>query len=96
MLPQKLTLPLMQTRWAQQLDPIISNELLQGQMLTAVKLINGQTAVNHGLQRKLLGYFIVGNNTQSTIWDSQASNQMPQLTLLLNSNAATTVNLWVF
>lgn len=96
MLPQKLSLPLMQTQWAQQLDPIISNELLQGRLIQNVSLINGQTAINHGLSRKLIGWFIVGQNAQASIWDSQSSNQMPQLTLVLNSTAAVTVALWVF
>lgn len=96
MLPQKLDLPKMQTTWAQQLDPVISNLLVQGQMLTGIALINGTTIVNHKLGRKLTGWFIVGINGAATVYDNQAANQMQDLTLSLTSNAAATVNLWVF
>lgn len=96
MLPQKLDLPKMQTAWASQLNPVIANALLQGQMLQGVNLINGTTQVNHGLGRKLVGWFPVGQNAQANLWDSQATNNTPQLTLIINSNAAVTVSLWVF
>lgn len=96
MLPQKQALPLMQTTWAQQLDPVISNEIVNGQLLQNQPLINGVTVVNHKLGRKLVGWFVVGINGAAIVYDSQASNQTPQLTLVLNSNAAVSVNLWVF
>lgn len=96
MLPQKQALPLMQTTWAQQLDPVISNEIVNGQLLQNQPLINGVTVVNHKLGRKLVGWFIVGINGAASVYDSQATNQTPQLTLVLNSNAAVSVNLWVF
>jgi len=95
-LTQGLPLGQMQVNWAQSINPVLSNELVQGQLLTNVALKDGQTVVNHGLGRKLLGWFICGQNAQAQVWDSQASNQMPQLTLVLNSNAAVTVALWVF
>lgn len=95
-LPQKLDLPKMQTTWAQALNPIISNEILQGQLLTQENLINGTTIVNHRLGRKLIGWFVVGITGAATIYDNQAANQTPQLTLSLTSNAAVTANIWVF
>lgn len=96
MLPQKLDLPKMQTTWATQLDPIIANPLLQGQMLSNIALINGSNVVNHKLGRKLVGWFIVGINGAAQVYDTQVSNQTPQLTLNLTSNANVTCNLWVF
>lgn len=96
MLPQKLPLDLMQTKWATELNPLIANPLTQGQLLTGQVLINGVTVVNHGLGRKLQGWFIVGINAAATVYDTQATNQMPQLTLNLTSNAAATVSIWVF
>lgn len=95
-LPQRLPLEQMQTKWASQLNPILSNELLAGQMLSNVALINGTTAVNHGLGRKLTGWFVVGKTAFADIHDNQASNQHPDLTLSLTADAATTVALWVF
>lgn len=96
MLPQRLDLPMMQVAWAQQLNPVISNELIQGQLLTNVSLVNGVNAVNHGLSRKLVGWIIVGINGPATIYDNQANNQMPQLTLSLTSSADVICNIWVF
>lgn len=96
MLPQGLPITQMQNTWATQLDPLIKNPLTQGQLLQNVVLINGTTVVNHKLGRKLTGWFIVGINGAATVFDNQASNQSPQLTLSLTSNAAVTVNIWVF
>lgn len=96
MLPQGLNLSQTQNTWATQLDPIIINPLVKGQLLTEVSLISGANVVNHKLGRKLQGWFIVGINGAAQIYDTQASNQMPQLTLNLTSNAAVLVNLWVF
>lgn len=96
MLPQKLDLAQTQVKWATQLDPLISNPLTQGQLLQDIRLINGTTVVNHKLGRKLTGWFVVGVNAPIIVYDSQATNQMQDLTLVLNSNAVATVNLWVF
>lgn len=96
MLPQKLDLPKMQTTWASALDPLIANPLTQGQLLPNQVLINGTTVINHRLGRKLVGWFVVGINSTAAIYDNQATNQTPQLTLSLTSNASVTINLWVF
>lgn len=95
-LPQGLPLQQTQTTWATKLDPVISSPLLQGQLLQSVHLISGITIVNHGLGRKLVGWLIVGVDGAATIYDNQAANQMPQLTLSLTSNADVTASLWVF
>lgn len=95
-LPQKLTLDMMQTRWASELNPVLNNPLIDGLLIEGISLSNGTTVVNHLLGRKLQGWFIVGINAAATVFDNQATNQMPQLTLSLTSNAACTVNLWVF
>jgi len=95
-LAQKLTLPQMQTKWASQLNPLLSKEITKGQLLQDIVLINGKTVVNHKLGRPLIGYWVVLKNAAAEIYDSQDTNQMPQLTLVLNSNAAVTVSLWVF
>lgn len=96
MLPKNLTWPMAQTQWPEQIDPVLQNPLVQGRLITGQKLINGTTAVNHGLGRKLQGWIIVGINGIAGIYDTQATNQTPALTLNLVSNAACTVSLWVF
>jgi len=96
MLPQKLPLDMMQTSWAQQLNPIIACPLLNGRLMTDIALVNGVTVVNHKLGRKLVGWQLTGINGPAVIYDNQATNQIPELTLSLTSNAAVTVSLWVF
>lgn len=96
MLPQKLPLDQMQTTWATALNPVVANPLVQGQLLTNITLANGNSVINHKLGRKLQGWFVVGINGPATIYDTQAGNQMPELTLNLISNATCTVALWVF
>lgn len=95
-LPQYLTLPQMQSTWSTLIEPIISNQINQGSLLTNVNLISGTTIVNHKLGRKLVGWIIVGIDGAATVYDNQATNQTPQLTLSLTSNAAVSCNLWVF
>lgn len=95
MLPKQLPWTQAQHTWATQIDPVISSPIVQGQLINAT-LINGTTIVNHKLGRKLQGWFIVGINSAATVFDNQATNQTPQLTLSLTSNAAATVALWVF
>ena len=60
-----------------------------------LKAANNPTAVNHTLGRILLGYHLMPQGN-AVIWDSQASNKQPQLTLLLNTSADVTINLLVY
>lgn len=95
MLPQKLDLPKMQTTWAQQLDPVIANLLVNGQLLKGVELINGTTVVNHRLGRNLQGWFLSAPKGAATVF--QASQQPnPTLTLTVVSDAAITTDMWVY
>lgn len=96
MLPLNLPDSQRDTQWKSQIDPLLSNLITQGRLLPSTPLILGSTIVNHGLQRKLIGWIVVGIDAAATIYDNQASNQTPQLTLSLTSDAACNVNLWVF
>jgi len=87
---------LLQTQWAQFLNPIISLQMLQQNTLTKVKLINGTTNINHLLGRPLIGWILTRVRASATIYDTQDANTTPSLTLQLVSNAAVTVDLVVF
>lgn len=89
-------LSLLQTNWSSSLNPILNNPLVSGQLLTGISLGSGTTIVNHRLGRKLQGWITVGIDGAAQIYDNQASNQSPQLTLSLTSDAAVIVSLWVF
>lgn len=95
-LPQRLPLPLMQTQWAQQLDPVVSNQLVNGILLQSVFLSTGANSINHKLGRKLIGWVVTRKRASAEIYDTQDTNSMPQLTLNLNSSAPVTVDIWCF
>lgn len=88
-------LALLQTSWAKLLNPLISNIWTQGQLLTGIELINGTVSVNHKLSRMMQGWSIADVDGAATIYrpDSTPFNDK---TLTLTSNAAVTVNIWVF
>lgn len=88
-------LNLIQTKWKSLIDPVLASPLLDGRLVSA-KLDVGANKVNHLLNRKPIGWIIVGINGVANIYDTQASNQTPELTLNLTSSAVVTVNLWVF
>ncbi len=95
-LPQMLDWDKAANRWASMIEPYINQPIVQGRLVENVSLINGTTVVNHLLGRKLVGWFIVGINGAATVYDNQASNQTPQLTLSLTSNASVVATIWVF
>ena len=95
-LPIKLPLDRMQTIWKSQLDPVLSNLIVQGQLISNVALVAGDNTINTGLGHKLLGWIIVGKSATADIYDKQATNPNPQQTLILHTPAPVTVSLWVF
>lgn len=96
--PLSTSLPweLANTKWASSLNPLLGNPLMSGRLLEGVVVASGNNTINHGLQRKLRGYFVVLNNAAVTFYDVQASNQMPDLTLILHASGAATITLYVF
>lgn len=90
-------LSLMQTSWAQDLNPIISLPILNQVTLTDVILKVGDNEINHRLGRKLRGWIVIRMKDNFTqLYDKQSSNQMQDLTLVLNSSATGLVDLLVF
>lgn len=87
----------MQTKWAGLLNPLLAQPSAQQLILTNVKLAVGQNVVAHTLGRKLRGWIPVRvRGTAAQLYDLQDANQHPELTLILNSSAAVTVDLVVF
>jgi hypothetical protein len=94
-LPLQQTLPQMQSKWKSQIDPVLSNLLIQGQLLPAQALINGTTVINHKLGRTPQGWFLVAPQASASVYQA-AQQPNPTLTLTLVSNAAVTCSIWVF
>lgn len=89
-------LMLLQTSWKTILSPGLANPIMQGTLLRNISLINGQNTINHLLDRPLLGWFVTRQNALANIYDAQNGNSMPNLTLVLVSDAAVTIDLYVF
>lgn len=89
---------LLQTSWANSLNPLLLNPLNTILILKQIKLLaaSSPNVVNHKLGQALQGWFIVGQNAAASIHDQQVQNQTPQLTLNLITSADVTVNLAVF
>lgn len=75
---------------------ILSQAILNGNILTRVALVTGENIVNHGLGQKLLGWVLVRNRAHADLWDAQDDNPNPTKTLILEASANTTVDLLVF
>src|SRR5690242_8486747 len=88
---------LMQSSWAALLNPLLANPLTKGVILTAVALQTGDNVINHRLGRVPQGWLVIRQySAYAGLFDKQASNQMPQSTLVLNASGATTVDLYIF
>lgn len=93
MLPLNLPKPRQETEWKKQIDPVLGNVLLQGNLLTGIQIFNGTNVINTKLQRLQQGWIIVDQDAQAEIYRSAAFND---LTLTLTSSKACTIALWVF
>lgn len=83
-------------KWAATLNPVLANPLVNGRLMSGIAVIMGQNTLNHGLGRRLRGYFVVLNSAAVTFYDSQSTNQMPDYTLILNASGPATISLYVF
>jgi hypothetical protein len=95
-LPQNIPWDKASTTWASELNPIINNPTIQTNLIKNISLTSGANIINHGLGRKLQGWYPVRVRSSATFYDTQDSNQTPQLTLTLNSSANVIVDLVVF
>jgi hypothetical protein len=89
-------LSLMQTKWASQIDPLLTQPQASGVRLLSVTLVVGDNVINHRLGRKLQGWQLTRQRAAASIYDKQDNNNTPSLTLILNSTATVTVDLFVW
>lgn len=91
-----VNLMLMQNSWSSHLNPLLAAPINNGLILKSLPLQNGLTVVNHKLDRKLQGWVVIRKRASAEIYDAQDSNQTPQQTLILISDATVVVDLLVF
>lgn len=87
---------MMQNSWATELNPLLTNTSLKSIILPNVVLVTGSNMVNHRLGRKLQGWRIIRQRSAASFYDTQDSNQSPQLTLVLVSSTSVSIDLEVF
>ncbi len=90
---QDKDLMLMQSKWKSQLDPVISNQLTNGNLIQNVSLPAGSLGINHLLQRMQVGWIITDQNAAASIYRSLPFGKT---TLTLTSNNPVVVSLWCF
>lgn len=86
----------LQSNIAKALNPVLSNPISSGSILTGISLKAGANTVSHKLNRILQGWVLVRQRQVATIYDTQDTNNNPSLTLTLVSSADVVVDLYVF
>ena len=78
------------------LDQVIRREILDGNLVEDVNLINGLNLVDHGLGRIPKGFIIVKRNDLHVVWNVASTKMVPKRNMALQSNGAMTVSFWFF
>lgn len=84
------------SQWKAKIDPLIANTSNNASILKSIRLVVGDNIINHRLGKTLTGWRIVRKRANANIYDKQDTNQMPDLTLVLNSDAIVTIDVEVF
>lgn len=77
----------------QAVEPLLTNPVNNGVLLTNISLSSGTNTIQHGLGRTMQGWMVADVTSAATIYRSA---QFSSTTLTLTSSAATTVNLYIF
>jgi len=93
LLPKGLTTSQQQTTWAQQLNPVLTNPLVQGSLLSGIPITTGSNVINHKLGRQMQGWMVVDTTAAVTLYRSAPFNSS---TLTLVASGTSTIALWVF
>lgn len=93
-LPQRLPYELLQTQWAEQLNPILANPIMQGLAITGI-ILNATTPklINTGLGRIPQGWFLIDNMASCNVWRTEPFNSR---NITLSASADTTISIWIF
>jgi hypothetical protein len=78
------------------LDQVIRREILDGNLVENIDLINGVNLIDHGLGRVPKGFIIVKRNDIHVVWNVNNSRMVAVKNMALQSNGAMTVSIWFF
>jgi len=93
MLPQKLNWEMAQTKWAQELNPLLRNQLIQGVLISNISITTGVNVINNMLSRNQIGFIITDINAPVTLYRSQPLNDK---TLTLTASGPCQISVWCF
>lgn len=83
-----------QNNLIQAIEPLTRVPIANGNMLQGISLVAGNNNINHGLDRKPIGYIVVSTTVQAYFADNIPTATTTSFNLV--PSAATTVSLWVF
>ena len=86
----------LQSNITQAVNPVINNPIVQGTILKNQSLNSGNNIINTGLNKQLQGWIIIRQRGAASFYDQQDSNSNSNNTLILNSSAAVSVDIYVF
>lgn len=89
------TLSLLQTKWAEQIDPVVAQPFNSGVILSNV-ILSSSSVINHKLGRDLQGWALVRLRGKATVFDTQDVNPIPSKTLQLNASSGVSADILVF
>lgn len=78
------------------LTPVLTNLLLDSNLVREVPLVVGTNVVDHKLGRAPIGYIITRQRAAANIYDVQDTNSTPSKNFLINSDAVTNVDVYFF
>ncbi len=82
----------LQNQVEQVLNPVLKNILLDGVIITDIDISTAGAEVEHKLNRKPLGWFLVDNTTESTIWRTGWDQRI----ITFDASATSVFSIWVF
>lgn len=86
---------LWQTRVKSQIDPLLSNKIIQGDLVQDASLSPGSNTITHNLGKIPVGWIVVDINASANVWRS-ADFDKDTLTLTSSAAGPIIVSLWVF
>lgn len=80
------------------LQPLLSSDVLYGNLIKDVTLASGDNTISHLLGKPYQGYIVVKRSAAVDIYDKSADtdNKFKDRNLILNSSGAATVSLYIF
>lgn len=84
----------MLTKWSSILNPLIANTITQGLQIDAIYLTaNTPLAINHGLERSPIGWFLTDITTAANVFRADVFNPT---NITLEASANTVISIWVY